>query len=308
MHQGPIVVVGSAVVDQTFRVGTLPLPGESAVADTVGHSLGGKGANQAAAVGMLGAPVLFLGCVGDDAGGRETAEDLQRRGIDARLLVAADVPTGHAAVVVDETGENQIAVHLGANARLTAEHVEAASDDIRGASVYVAQLEVPPDAVRAALPVVREDEEAIAILNVAPLHEEAAELLPLFDVAVLNRVEAEMLAGVGIQNIDDALAAARGLKGLGVTDPVVTLGPAGAVCFDRGRVVHVPAPQDLEVVETTGAGDAFVGALACFLREGIDVAESVLFAGRYAALAVTRPGTRDAYVDRATLDAAFPPD
>ena len=84
-----------------------------------------------------------------------------------------------------------------------------------------------------------------------------------------------MLAGVGIQNLDDAHAAARGLKGLGVADPVVTLGPAGAVCFDHGRTVHVPAPQDLEAVETTGAGDAFVGALACFLREGVEMAEGV---------------------------------
>ena len=138
--------------------------------------------------------------------------------------------------------------------------------------------------------------------------EEAAELLPLFDVAVVNRVEAEMLAGVGIQNIDDALAAARGLKGLGVAEPIVTLGPAGVVCFDRGRAVHVPVPQDLEAVETTGAGDAFVGALACYLREGVEMAESVEIAGRYAALAVLRPGTRDAYVDRAAFEAAFPPD
>lgn len=308
MHQGRIVVVGSAVVDQTFRVGTLPMPGESAVADRVGESLGGKGANQAAAAAMLGAPVLFLGCVGADPGGAASQEDLAHRGIDARLLVTDDAPTGHAAVFVDETGENQLAVYLGANTRLTAAHVEAAGDDIRGASVLVAQLEVPPEAIRAALPFVREDEEALAILNVAPLHEEAAELLPLFDVAVVNRVEAEMLAGVGIQNLDDALAAARGLKGLGVPDPVVTLGAAGAVCFDRGRAVHVPAPQDLEVVETTGAGDAFVGALACFLRDGLDMEESVQRAGRYAALAVTRPGTRDAYVDRAAFEKVFPPD
>ena len=105
MSQGRIVVVGSAVVDQTFRVGTLPMPGESAVADTVGFSLGGKGANQAAAAALLGAPVLFLGCVGDDDGGRQTREDLARRGIDARLMVAPeDAPTGHAAVLVDETG------------------------------------------------------------------------------------------------------------------------------------------------------------------------------------------------------------
>lgn len=305
---GNIVVVGSAVVDQTFRVGTLPMPGESAVADSVGWSLGGKGANQAAAAALLGAPVLFCGCVGDDDGGRETGEDLARRGIDARLMVTSEASTGHAAVMVDEVGENQIAVLLGANAHLTAEHVAGARDELVGAAVYVAQLEVPPPAIRAGLELVRENEEAIAILNVAPLLEEAAELLPLFDVAVLNRVEAEMLAGVGIQNIDDALAAARGLKGLGVADPIVTLGPAGVVCLDRGRAVHVPVPQDLEAVETTGAGDAFIGALASYLRDGVEMPESVEIAGRYAALAVLRPGTRDAYVDRAAFEAAFPPD
>jgi len=307
MAEGSVVVVGSAVVDRTWRVASLPLPGESAVAAEVSLSLGGKGANQAAAARLLGAPVLFVGCVGDDEGGRLTREDLARRGIEARLAVAAGAPTGESAVVVDEDGENQIAVHPGANARLETAWVEAQADRLRAADVYVAQLEVPLDAVRAGAELARENEEGIRILNAAPLHPDTADLLPLFDVVVVNRVEAEHLTGVGVMNVDDALAALRGLKGMGVADPVVTLGSGGAVCLDRGRAAHVPAPA-VEAVDTTGAGDAFVGALACFLREGREMREAVEAAGRYAGLAVLKEGTRDAYVDRAAFDAAWPAD
>lgn len=305
MAEGSVVVVGSAIVDRTWRVERLPMPGESAVAADVALSLGGKGANQAAAARLLGAPVVFLGCVGEDEGGRLTREDLLRRGIEARLAVASAAPTGESAVVVDADGENQIAVHPGANALLETAWVTAQAEALRRAAVTVAQLEVPLDAVRAAAELARENEEGIRILNAAPLHPDTAELLPLFDVVVVNRVEAEHLSGVGVMNLDDALAALRGLKGLGVADPIVTLGAGGAVCLDRGRAVHVPAPA-VEAVDTTGAGDAFVGALACFLREGREMRDAVEAAGRYAGLAVLRPGTRDAYVDREAFDRAWP--
>lgn len=304
MSQGHIVVLGSSVVDQTFGVETLPLPGESAVAHDVLRSLGGKGANQAVAARRLGVPVVFVGRVGDDPGGRDTKEDLLRYGVEVRLAVSEGVPTGHAAVIVDAEGENQIAVHLGANAHLTTDDVEAARDVIVPAAVFVSQFEIPLDAIRVGAAIAGENEDTVKILNAAPCLPDAAEVLPAFDVAVLNRVEAERLAGVGIATMDDAMAALRGIAGLGVTDPIVTLGAAGAVCFDRGRPIHVAAPR-VEAVDTTGGGDAFVGALAVFLREEQEMPDAVQNAGRYAALAVMQPGTRAAYADRQAFEAAF---
>ena len=305
MSDRPIVVVGSAIADLAFRVEALPMPGESAVAEEVVRSLGGKGANQAAAARLLGAPTSFVGCVGDDEDGRATARDLVATGVDVRVRAVAGVATGQAAVLVDAEGENLIAVHLGANARLSLDDLEAARDVLATAAVFLTQLEIPTDVLRAAVSIARENEDCVAVLNAAPMHPETRDLLPLFDVVVLNRVEAEQLAEVGIANVEDAKAALRGITGLGVKDVVVTLGRGGAVCTDRGRATPVPAPP-VEVVDTTGAGDAFCGALAVWLRAGEELAEAVAHACRYAALAATRPGTRGSFPDREGYEAAWP--
>lgn len=306
MSDRPIVVVGSVVRDRTYRVPTLPLPGESTVADEILLSHGGKGANQAVASARLGAPTVFVGRVGADEDGRAAEEELSRHGVEPRLQTTTDAPTGQAAVVVDESGENQIAVHLGANLQLTPEDVEGARDEIRAASVLITQLEVPPETVRAAASLAGEG-EAIRILNAAPYQEGAAELFSAFDLVVLNRGEAEQTAGVGIATLDDALAALRAVRGLGAPDAVVTLGPAGAVYLDQGRTAHAKAPS-VEAVDATGAGDAFVGALAAFLRERLEMRDAVSRACHYAALAVTAAGARAGYADRTTLTAALPPE
>ncbi|MHC5011296.1 MAG: ribokinase, partial [Planctomycetota bacterium] len=296
MSEGPIVVVGSAVTDITFRVEALPFPGETTTAGDLQVRMGGKGANQAAAARLLGAPTAFIGRVGDDDGGRATREDLERVGIDVRLLPTTGVPTAQAAVVVDEQGENQITVHPGANAHLAEADVEAQRELISGASVYVAQLEVPAAASVAGARVARKA-EALTILNAAPSHPEAASTFAEFDIVVMNGMEAEQLMGVGVATLDDALAVLRALADAGAREPVVTLGASGVVFVDRGRGTHVPAPR-VAAVDTTGAGDAFVGALAAFLREGTEMEDAVKAATAYAALAVTRAGTRAAYATR----------
>jgi ribokinase len=304
MREGRIVVVGSAVVDLTFTVETLPFPGETAAARDFTVRLGGKGANQAVAARRMGAPVLFLGRVGDDDEGRATVEDLEGEGVEARLLVTEGTTTGRAAVLVDEEGENLIGIHAGANARLAVSDVEALHDELAGASVYVAQCEVPLDASAVGARIARAS-EVPTILNAAPYHSEAVSLLDLFDVLVLNRVEAERTADIAITTPDDALAALRALVDMGAPQPVITLGALGLVFIDHGRGTHVP-PSQVATVDATGAGDAFVGALAAWLREEIELEDAVRRAAAYASLSTTKPGTRASFPDRQTFDAWDP--
>jgi ribokinase len=296
MEKGPIVVVGSVVTDDLFRVEVLPFPGQTVTSRSLSRGLGGKGANQAVAARRLGAPVLFLGCVGDDAEGRAHGDDLRAEGVRLVLRVTAAVPTGRAAVVVDEEGENLICVHPGANAALSLEDLDGIGADLSAASVLVTQLEVPLEVVEAAARRAGENPETVTLLNAAPPAAGAGALLPLFDVAVLNAAEAEALAGVAIASLEDAFAALRAIHDLGVRQPVVTLGARGAVYLDEGRSAHAPAPV-VEAVDATGAGDAFVGALAALLRAGEHLRDAVPAACGYAALATTKTGARAAYAD-----------
>ncbi len=293
MAADKVVVVGSLVLDTVYRVEALPLSGETAVAGEVVTMPGGKGANQAVAARRLGAPVAFVGRVGEDEAGQRLRASLEEADLDVRLHTSADAETGHAAVLVDEGGENQIAVHLGANARLRPEDLDAELLD--SASVFVTQLEIPFDTIRAAAERARAA-GAITILNAAPFDPAAEQLLPLFDITVLNRSEAEQLAGVGVASLDDALAALRALKGMGTPSPVVTLGPAGAVYIDDGRGAHARSVE-VEAVDATGAGDAFVGALAAYCRAGMSMQDAVDRACIYAAYATTVAGAREAYLD-----------
>lgn len=314
MIDGPIVVVGSTVVDRVYRVAMLPMPGENAVAGEVLVSHGGKGANQAVAARRLGAPVRLLTCVGEDEDGREAVRALEAEGLELAVARTGEAPTGHAAVVVDEVGENLLAVHLGANGHLGPDAIEAERDGLAGASVLVTQLETPVETVRAAAAAATA-EEVVKVLNAAPLappdqegaEEDVTGLLDLFDVVVVNRTEAERLSGVGVANLDDALAALRALHGMGVPDPVVTLGAAGVVYLDRGRAAHAAAPE-VESVDATGAGDAFVGALAALLREEREMSEAVDRACRYAAHATLQTGARAGYLDREAFDRSVPAD
>jgi len=302
MSEAKVAVVGSVVKDRFYRVEALPLPGESVVATQVHAAPGGKGANQAMAAARLGVETAFLGKVGDDEAGREAQEAFERSPVEARLLVEAGAGTGQAAVTVEDTGENMIVVDLDANLRLSPEDVLAHQEMLAGAQVYVAQLEVPDETVQA-LARLGHEQEATTLLNLAPIKEGAAALVRGFEIVVLNRGEAEILAGVGVATLEDAQAAVRAIHGLGVPTPIVTLGPAGAVYLFEGRVQHAASPP-VEIEDSTGAGDAFIGALAAFLASGRNLDDAVARACRVAALSTTALGAQAAYPDPAAL-AAF---
>lgn len=285
-----VVVLGSLNMDLVVRAPRFPLPGETLMGTGFAAHPGGKGANQAVAAARLfaGEPgaVALVGCVGADAHGRELRALLAREGVDVRALgEERDAPTGVASITVSEDGENQIVVAPGANAALSADRVEAAAELFVRASVVVAQLEVPDEAVEAAARLARRG-SARFVLNAAPARALEPGLLGSVDVLVVNALEAALLAGRGR---GDASELAGRLLGLGPRAVVLTLGARGALWRDGEGSISSPSPH-VQAVDTTGAGDAFVGALAHALALGQAPHEALRRACGAGALSATREG------------------
>ncbi len=252
MSGARIVVVGSINADLELRVSRLPEPGETVLASGQRRSPGGKGANQAVAAARLGASVAMVGCVGDDETGRAMRANLEAAGVDiAHVRVAGEAPTGAAYISVDDHGQNSIVVVPGANGELAPEDVAAAHALIDGAAIVVMQLEIPDAVVAAVI-----ETGARVLLNAAPARPLPPELLARVSVLVVNEAEA-------------ALVPARFSGAL-----IRTLGAAGASWQSGGEHGTVPAPHT-DAVDTTGAGDAFVGALAAALASGASLATAV---------------------------------
>lgn len=282
-----VLVVGSANVDFTVALPRLPQPGETVTNGTLLVNHGGKGANQAVAARRLGAEVRLIGCVGDDASGREVRAALAREGIGtAGVMTSPSAATGTALIVVDSQGRNQIAVAPGANRGLTLEHVRGRADDFAWAEAVVVSCEIPLVTVRAALELAR-DRGARTILNPAPVPDSGLDFLALVDYLTPNAGEAARLSGV--HGDDEAAGAA--LRARGARCVVVTLGERGVLACGEGAPRRVPAPV-VTAVDTTAAGDAFNGALAVALTEGLALPAALRFANAAAALACTRRGAQ----------------
>ena len=291
-----VFVVGSINQDFVLKVERRPKPGETVTDAVLSTHNGGKGANQAAAAALLGGSVVLLGRVGDDGFGGPLVRALAEKGVDTALIEeASDSSTGTAFITVTEDGENSITVAPGANRRLTPEDVDAARGAIAGAAVLVAQMEVPRECVARAVEVAGE-EGTRAILNLAPPFDVPRAVLEGLDPLVVNEHEAAFLldGGVkGVEGVEGALPAASRLVALGPKSAVVTVGADGAVFAEGDAAGHVPAPE-ADVVDTTGAGDAFVGALALRLARGASLEEAVSYAVRAGSAAVTREGAQGA--------------
>jgi ribokinase len=284
-----VFVVGSINQDFVLSVERRPVPGETVTDARLATHNGGKGANQAAAAALLGASVAFLGRVGDDGFGGPLVRALSDKGVDTSLV--QEVPgssTGAAFITVTPDGENAITVAPGANRRLITEDVDDASQSIGEARVLVAQMEVPP--------------ETRALVNLAPPFELPRALLEVLDPLVLNEHEAAFLLGEMVEGIDGALSAAPRLLSLGPKSVVVTLGEEGAVFAGGESAQHFTAPK-VKVVDTTGAGDAFVGALAARLAADTPLKDAVAYAVRAGAAAVTEAGAQGALPAPETVDA-----
>jgi ribokinase len=280
-----VYVVGSVNLDLVVRAPTLPGPGETVTGGTFERHGGGKSANQAVAAARQGAAVRMIAAVGDDDHGEEAVAQLEAEGIDVSAVQRLATPTGVALIAVDAKGENQIAVASGANAELAPEAVEAALAGAPAGGVVLLGLEVPDAAVLAGARAARAAGLEV-VLNPAPARPLPDELLALSPVLTPNGPEAAALSGE-----DDPEAAARALTARTGAPVVVTVGADGALLADGDTLARIPAPQ-VEAFDTTGAGDAFNGALACALAGGAELADAVRAAVAVAAESVRTPGAR----------------
>lgn len=290
------MVVGAVNVDLVVRGVPLPAPGQTVTGGVFERHHGGKGGNQAVAAalalrgGSLDGAVRLVGAVGDDAIGTDALEALQTEGVDvSRVRIARGVATGVALIIVDEHGENQIAVAPGANATPTPADVDSALDDLDARGVVLASLEVPLDAVRRAAERCRQAGGTF-VLNPAPASAEAASLLRLANVVSPNESELRLLG-------EDAESIRAKHRDLHV---ILTVGSRGAV-VDGGQTV--PAPK-VEAVDATGAGDCLNGVLAAGLLERRPLQEAVARAVTAASISVTRPGARSGMPTRDEIDTA----
>ncbi len=287
-----VVVVGSVNADLHLRLERHPLPGETLLASGGTFSPGGKGANQAYACALAGAPTVLLGAVGADEARHAALRLLGRGGVDiSRLLTLDGEPTGLAVVTVDARGENTVVVVPGANSLVTPAQVEGWASLISAARVLVLQGEIPAEssAEAADLAVGR------VVFNLAPAITVPAALLLRADPLVVNEHEGEaalrLLGGATLTDPGEILA---GLLARGVPSVVMTLGAAGALVGDASGVVAVPSPR-VTPVDTVGAGDAFVGALAARLDTGDGLTTAAQFAVRFAAYTVQFDGAQSSY-------------
>ena len=289
-----IVVVGSVNIDLALRCEQLPLPGQTVSGHDFRTLPGGKGANQAVAAARLGAEVAFVGCVGDDDFGRRARAVLDAEGIStAHLHTVAGSATGVAMIFVEDSGQNCIALDGGANAALSTTMVDAATTLIESAALLICQLESPLPAVQRAIAIAHAAGVPV-LLNPAPARELPAGLLAKVSMLVPNETEAAALAALPTSAAFDVRAAADRLRVRGPRTVIVTLGAAGVHVADTSGHHTLPAPPVKAVVDTTGAGETFIGAFAAALCRGAVVLEAVDFAQRAAAFSPKFLGRRAA--------------
>lgn len=303
MREGPVVVLGVFVADTAYRAARQPRMGETILGSGFALGPGGKGSNQAVAAAMAGAETHMITRLGRDAFGEMALETWGGAGV-TPAVTRADAPTGAAYIFVDEaTGDNAIIVYPGAAGALSAADVEAQGALIGRASVVMTQLEQPVEAAARLMAMGREA-GAATILNPAPAPAEPlpAGMIASCDWLTPNESEAEAMTGLPVGTVEEAGRAAEALRGMGAAGVVITLGERGALLSGPEGTRHVPAMRAGEVVETTGAGDAFAGAFAAGLSRGLEPVEAVRFGCAGAAISVTRPGTAPSMPSREEIE------
>ncbi|MBI3117474.1 MAG: ribokinase [Candidatus Hydrogenedentes bacterium] len=295
-----IIVVGSANVDLVTRVPRAPKPGESIIGHSFATVTGGKGANQAVAAARLGGAVTFLGCVGNDAFGQQQREGLAQVGVDvSRLKVHATEPTGTAVILVADEGQNSIVVTPAANYGLTPDDIFAAEALFRGADAVLLQLEIPLETVEAALDLAGRA-GILSILDAGPAQKVSESLLCKASIVSPNETEAEMMTGLAVGSVEEALAAALALQQMGAREVVLKLGAQGSLYL--GETEEFAPAFSVEAVDSTAAGDAFTAALALVWRQ-VPVSEALRFANAAGALAATVHGAQPAMPTRRAVEA-----
>jgi ribokinase len=299
---GRVAVVGSSNIDLIMKMERLPRPGETVTEAEFAQVFGGKGANQAVAAARAGGDVAFVGCVGDDAYGRQVIDKLRADGIDTRHVFQEEgVASGTALIMIDAHGENCISVAPGANYRLTPGHVDQARGVIEEASIVVAQCEILPETLEHLIDLGARLGKLV-LLNLAPARPLGEASLARLGALAVNETEAEFLTGQPVRTDAEVEAAAEALLARGPKIVLVTLGARGAWVAVEGHQELVPG-FTVEPVDTTAAGDVHCGALAVALVEGQALLEAVAFANGAAALSVTKLGAQPSTPARGEIDA-----
>jgi ribokinase len=301
MSRPQIAVVGSCNVDLTAFSDRFPNPGETIFGTRFDLGFGGKGANQAVAARLCGADVSMVARVGTDLFGPATIRNFEAVGVDATYVRTLDgVSSGVAPIFVDPSGQNRIIVVSGANDRVGPKDVDEAAPLLRRAACIVLQFEIPLETVYYTIRFARAH-GIRCLVNPAPGQAVDFAQLAGVDYLVPNESEAETITGIAVRSVDDARVAAQKLLDSGVRRVIVTLGANGALVAGADGMTHVPAFQ-VTTVDTTGAGDAFIGSFATFIAEGLDELDAIRRANLYAGLSTTGVGTQKSFVTRDAFD------
>ena len=292
-----ITVVGSVNMDLVFRTPRMPAVGETLHGHEFRQIPGGKGANQAVAAARQGAQVSFIGAVGDDGFGSFSHDCLAAEGMElSHLAKVPGVATGVAGILVEDSGNNSIVLAAGANATLSTTQIEAATATIAGAQLLVCQLETPLETVTRAIEIARAKNVKV-ILNPAPARALSDALLGQVDYLILNETEASQLSGVSVIDQASAKAAAEQILKRGTGTVLLTMGEHGALVTDANGSHFIPAVK-VDVVDTTAAGDTFVGAFAVGIANGLSLLDASREAQYTAALTVTKLGAQTSIPQR----------
>jgi ribokinase len=297
-----IAVVGSANIDLTTFTEKFPKAGETIFGQKFDLGFGGKGANQAVASRLCGADVFVVARVGNDLFGPATIQNFKKLGIDATHVKQIDgVSSGVAPIFVEPNGQNRIWVVKGANDLLKPADVDAAADLLKTVDCMVLQFEIPLETVYYSVSFARKN-GIRCIVNPAPAQPVDMNALAGLDYFVPNESEAETITGMPVRNVDEAKKCAEKLLSGGVKRVIITLGANGSLLASREGMEHIAA-FSVKSVDSTGAGDAFIGSFAVFLGEGLPEREAVRKANLYAGLSTTGVGTQKSFYDRARYDA-----
>ena len=295
MSKAVIAVVGSAMIDLTAYATVIPAPGQTLEGDLFTTGYGGKGANQAVIAAHCGAEVHFVGKLGRDLFGDSIAENFKKLGIDSEYVERSDIPNGVAHIWVDANGENRIIIIPGANHEIESKKAIEAIESIAGLAVVVAQCEIKQEVTLAAFSAAKK-RGCVTILNPAPYQLLSEDLLAVTDWIIPNETEFKELHGQAPTS-DDVLKSFRPGK-----NSIVTLGSEGAVLItSEGNLTRVSAPK-VNPVDTTGAGDAFVGVFAFGLASGKNPEDAMKLGVKVASMSVTRKGAQSSYPSQAEID------
>jgi len=299
-----IAVVGSANVDLTTFSDQFPKPGETIFGRKFDLGFGGKGANQAVAARFCGAEVFMVARVGDDLFGPATIDNFKKLGIDATHVRQVEgVSSGVAPIFVEPSGQNRIIVVKGANDHLKPADVDAAADMLKSADCIVLQFEIPLETVYYTIQFAHRH-GIRCILNPAPAQPVDLKALANLDYFIPNEHEAEAISGMEVRHLEQARACAAQLLSAGVRRVIVTLGANGSLLARAEGMEHVPA-FPMQCLDSTGAGDAFIGSFSVFLSEGLPEGEAARRANLYAGLSTTGVGTQKSFYERARFDAQW---